>query len=229
MRELTSTRYQKSIVRDLSAYKHDLLKKPSSKKLGAAGRYVTKGKLKGAEVYTLTLVERETCPDDCGHWDNCYGNNMPFAHRFVGGPEFEERLRDEIADKCLAAAAKGRKVLVRLHILGEFYRPEYVYLWEAMLESFPNLYVWGYTHVTETNKPKVYRALANVRALHPDRWAVRWSDQPGVEFSANSEEIDTETKGEAVICPEQTGKTESCTTCSLCWDKKELRIIFKTH
>ena len=31
---------------------------------------------------TLTLVERETCPKDCIHWDDCYGNNMPFAHRF---------------------------------------------------------------------------------------------------------------------------------------------------
>ena len=226
---LTTTRYQKSVVRDLTAYPHDLLKKPSSKKLGAAGRFVTKGKLKGAEVYTLTLTERETCPDDCGHWNDCYGNNMPFAHRFEGGPELEARLEKEVTDKCFAAAKKGRDVLIRLHVLGEFYRPEYVFMWDRLFEALPNLHVWGYTHVTRDNNYPTYSALVRMRHQWGDRWAVRWSDQPWEAFSANSEEIDTEEKKKAIVCPEQTGKTKACTTCSLCWDKKELRIIFKTH
>ena len=224
----TTTIYRKSI-KPIADYQHDLLKKPTSKKLGAAGRYVAKGKLMGAEVYTLTLTERATCPDDCGHWDDCYGNNMPFAHRIEHGPEFEERLREEIAAKCIAARKKGRKVLIRLHVLGDFYSSQYVYLWEAALESFSNLYIWGYTHVTATNNPSTYKALAATRELHGDRFAVRWSDQPGHQYSANSEEIDTETRGESIVCPEQTGKTKACTTCALCWDQKQLRIIFKTH
>jgi len=64
----TTTKYPKS-KKPLTDYSHDVLKKPSSAKLGGAGRYVKKGKLKGAEVYTLTLTERETCPQSCGHWD----------------------------------------------------------------------------------------------------------------------------------------------------------------
>ena len=117
---LTTTRYQKS-KRTLADYPYEVLKKPSSAKIGSAGRYVKKGKLKGAEVYTLTLTERETCPQSCGHWDDCYGNNMPFAHRLEHGRELEERLVTEVGEKCRKAAEKNRKVLIRLHVLGDFY------------------------------------------------------------------------------------------------------------
>ena len=72
-----STRYQKSIK---NAHKFTTLKKGSSnKKLGFK---VTAKKWTGKRLYSLTLVERETCPTTCHHWDDCYGNNMPFAHRF---------------------------------------------------------------------------------------------------------------------------------------------------
>jgi len=220
---LTTTRYQKS-KKSLGGYSHDILKKPSSAKLGGAGRYVKKGKLKGAEVYTLTLTERETCPSSCGHWDDCYGNNMPFAHRLEHGPELESRLMVEVADKCYKAMAKGRKVLVRLHVLGDFYSAHYVHVWHSLMSQFSNLNVWGYTHVTANDNYDTYNALHRMRIEHGDRWAVRWSDTGGA-FSANSEELNY--KG--IVCPEQEGKTQACTTCSLCWDAPDKNIIFKTH
>ena len=72
-----STIYQKSIKQ---GSKTGLLKKGSSnKKLGFK---ITSKKWTGKRLYSLTLVERETCPTSCHHWDDCYGNNMPFAHRF---------------------------------------------------------------------------------------------------------------------------------------------------
>jgi hypothetical protein len=221
---LTTTRYQKSIKRNLADYPYEVLKKPTSAKLGAAGRYVVKGKLKGAEVYTLTLIERETCPTSCGHWKDCYGNNMPFAHRLEHGKDLERRLIDEVRAKCRKASEKGRKVLVRLHVLGDFYSAWYVFLWRKFLIMNPNLYVWGYTHVTEADNPDIYRELKINREGFPNRWHVRWSDTNG-EFSANSEKIATG----GIVCPEQEGKTTACTTCSLCWDAPDHQIIFKTH
>ena len=220
---LTTTRYQKS-KKKLDGYSHDILKKPSSAKLGGAGRYVKKGTLKGAEVYTLTLTERETCPTSCGHWEDCYGNNMPFAHRLEHGEELERRLIVELGQKCSAARKKGRKVLVRLHVLGDFYSVGYVELWRKLLVLHKNLYVWGYTHHTANTNSDIYKALFAVRNGFPDRWHVRWSDT-GMRFSANSERLDT--KG--IVCPEQEGKTKACTTCSLCWDAPDKNIIFKTH
>ena len=225
--QLQSTRYQKS-KKSLDTYSHDILKKPSSAKLGGAGRYVKKGKLKGAEVYTLTLTERETCPTSCGHWDDCYGNNMPFAHRLEHGPELEARLIAELKEKCTKAAEKGRKVLVRLHVLGDFYSVGYVLLWRKLLVLHKNLYVWGYTHHTAKHGGPIYEELFALRNGFPDRWHVRWSDT-GMRYSANSEELETTSKIHAIVCPEQEGKTKACTTCSLCWDAPDKNIIFKTH
>lgn len=219
-----STIYQKSI-KHVQEYPYDLLKKPTSKKLGAAGNKVLKGRLKGAQVFTLTLTERETCPESCGHWEDCYGNNMPFAHRFKVGEEFEERLFTEIDLKAQRAKAKGEKILVRLHVLGDFYSSGYVLKWVSKLVKHDNLYIWGYTHVTKTDNRDTWLALQYARNNFKDRWMVRWSDQPSIQFSANSEEI-SET---GIVCPEQTGKTAACTTCALCWDNSGKQIIFKTH
>ena len=223
MQTMTSTRYQKS-KRSLKDYSHDVLKKPSSAKIGSAGRYVKKGKLKGAEVYTLTLTERETCPQSCGHWDDCYGNNMPFAHRLEHGRELENRLIKEVKDKCRKAAEKGRKVLIRLHVLGDFYSVGYVRMWRQLLVLHKNLYVWGYTHVTPSDNLQIYHQLQLARDGFPERWHIRWSDTCG-DFSANSAEL----THEGIVCPEQEGKTQACTTCSLCWDAPDKNIIFKTH
>lgn len=227
MKILTSTRYQKS-KRSLNTYPYEILKKPSSKKLGSAGRYVKKGKLKNAEVYTLTLTERETCPTSCGHWDDCYGNNMPFAHRIEHGEELERQLSVELREKCSKAREKGRKVLVRLHVLGDFYSVKYVELWRKLLVLNNNLYVWGYTHHTAETDSDIYSALFMVREEFPERWHVRWSDT-GKKFSANSEELEYTSKTRAIVCPEQEGKTQACTTCALCWDAPDKNIIFKTH
>ena len=50
-----------NLIRDIDAYKYKVLKPSTNKKLG---KKVNKGKLKGARMYTLTLIERETCTDD---------------------------------------------------------------------------------------------------------------------------------------------------------------------
>jgi hypothetical protein len=149
---------------------------------------------------------------------------MPFAHRLEHGAELENRLYDEVNAKCTMARTKGRKVLVRLHVLGDFYSSEYVYLWHRLLSINPNLNVWGYTHVTADDDYPTYKALHRMRIDFGDRWAVRWSDTGGY-FSANSEELSYE----GIVCPEQEGKTKACTTCSLCWDAPDKNIIFKTH
>lgn len=220
----TSTIYQKSI-KDVKDYPFDLLKKPTSKKLGAAGTKVLKGRLKGAQVFTLTLTERDTCPESCGHWEDCYGNNMPFAHRFKVGEDFEERLFTEIDLKAQKAKAKGQKILVRLHVLGDFYSSGYVLKWVSKIVKHDNLFVWGYTHVTQTDNRDTWQALQYAQNNFKDRWMVRWSDQPSIQFSANSEEI----TDSGIVCPEQEGRTLSCTTCALCWESSDKQIIFKTH
>ena len=56
-----STVFQNSI-KVLKDYVYDLIKKSTNSKLG---KKVTKNTFKDYFIYTLTLIERETCPIDC--------------------------------------------------------------------------------------------------------------------------------------------------------------------
>ena len=74
---------------------------------------------KGMTMYSLSLEERATCPTDCQQWDNCYGDNMPFAHRFDHtDPNFISNLEQQLSslnDK------HTEGFVVRLHVLGDFF------------------------------------------------------------------------------------------------------------
>ena len=65
-------------VSDGMAASERVVKKSTNTKLG---KRVTKGKLAGFPIFTVTLEERATCPRSCIHWDDCYGNNMMNATR----------------------------------------------------------------------------------------------------------------------------------------------------
>ena len=219
---LTGTRYKKS-RRKLADYQHRILKPVTNKKLN---KRVTKGKLAGYKVYTLTLEERATCPPSCHHWSTCYGNNMPFAHRLEHGQELIRRIGDELAEH------GDKLLLVRLHVLGDFWSVEYVEAWAGWLAKYPNLAIWGYTHNwPDSPVPKeraIAEAITRTREAFPDRFNIRWSDRPDLPFSANSEDLQQPEKGKALICPEQLGG-DGCGKCTLCWDQPNRQIIFKTH
>ena len=87
-----TTRFYKSpnLIRDVSNYKFKVLKPSTNKKLG---KRVHKGHLRDARMYTLTLIERETCTNECEHWHDCYGNSMIYAHRFEVNNKFRARYK----------------------------------------------------------------------------------------------------------------------------------------
>lgn len=129
-----TTRFQKSIK---SIRKTDVLK--SGKDNAKLGGWVSVKKFNDYKIYQLSLVERETCPASCSHWRDCYGNGMPFAHRFKSGSLLEEKIDYELNHN------RMNNLLIRLHVLGDFYSPEYVEFWDNMLVKYPNIAVFGYT------------------------------------------------------------------------------------
>lgn len=189
---------------------------------------VKKGKFKGYVIHTLTLEERATCPRTCFHWDDCYGNNMAFAHRIQHGPELENKIRIEIDKLC--NTYKG--VMIRLHVLGDFYSVEYVNLWLELLLVYDNLAIWGYTGHQPTSP--IGRAINKGRTFTSARFNVRFSDAGDMNFSALSSDKPRDTitiknyEERATVCPEQTGKTPNCANCCLCWQSPD-PIIFLTH
>ena len=216
MSELTTTRFKKSIK---SPSEGRVLKPGSNnKKLGFG---ITANKWRGKKLYSLTLTERDTCPKSCHHWENCYGNNMPFAHRFDTNG-LEAKLRQEI-DGLMAKHTKG--IVVRLHVLGDFYSVGYVEFWASMLQRWPKrLAVFGYT--AREPHTAIGKRIADVEQAYPDYWAIRQSRSKaydGTRYAA-SEEFE----GDCFICPEQTGKLDSCADCGLCWSVTKT-VKFLTH
>ena len=211
----TKSRYQKSL-RDPRT---GLLKPGSNnKKLGFR---ITRGKWAGKKLYSLTLEERTTCPESCHHWDDCYGDNMPFAHRYKI-QNIDLFLHREI-DKLMEKHKDG--IVIRLHVLGDFFSVDYVKFWEEMLLEYPKLALFGYTAREEDS------------IIGERIWLInnRFSERCVIRFSRNKAyaadhlfAADESFEGEHFVCPEQTGKVKSCADCALCWTTQKT-VKFLSH
>ena len=189
---------------------------------------------KGMTMYSLTLEERATCPTDCEQWDNCYGDNMPFAHRF---DHTHVDFKDYLEVQLRALNDKHKEgFVVRLHVLGDFYNEIYITQWQLWLDQYPNMHAFGYTH--HASKSPLGNMLNNINRIYPTRFRIRFSDDPSTKFSAH---VTNEGSGKhyhwtapnvrlggAIFCPEQQGKTDSCASCGYCWSSDE-PVIFVEH
>ena len=199
-------------------YKYNLLKLSSNKKLG---KFIVKGRHINKPLYSLSLEERKTCPKSCFHWKTCYGNNMPFAHRFEGNNKLMLRLENEIK---LLSKKHEHGILIRLHVVGDFFSVKYVRFWKKLLGIYTNISIFGYT--ARTPFSPIGKEIVKLRNENWDNFSVRFSNSV-MELSANSENLLGGKKG--LICPEQLDKTKNCSNCGLCWNKNIDNIIFKTH
>lgn len=193
------------------------------------GGDVLVGWLEGARIYTLTLEERATCPTACRHWRSCYGNSMPHARRWAYGDALMAKIESEIADLCL----RHERVLVRLHILGDFWSVEYVDFWGRLLERHSGLSVFGFTAHKQGTEIGDY--IAAIRGMHPRRFWMRHSDMTGpwgsftIDFPTSQKTI-----GDAIVCPEQAEamsgdrRGRHCGNCGICWSS-DRPIVFVTH
>jgi hypothetical protein len=174
------------------------------------GRMVTKGRWAGMPIYTLTLEERRTCPATCAEWLSCYGNNMHLAQRLIVDGVFAARLRSEV--KALAKAHAGGFV-VRLHVLGDFPSRDYVELWRWLLNCHPELRLFGYT--ARAMDDPIGQAVLDLNFGFYDRVRIRFSGTDAEGLGATV--IDRAEDSRHVVCPAQTGATDCCGTCGLCW------------
>lgn len=196
-------------------------------KLKGTDGTITKGRLKGLPIYSLTLEERKTCPRSCQQWNSCYGNNMPFANRIdhTHG-EFELKLTEEIKS---LFTKHPQGILLRLHVLGDFYSVKYVNFWRKLKQTFPTLNLFGYTHRAPSSS--IGKAIAKLNS--EGAW-IRWSDTKETKYRPmGASVIDPGQEkslsfANSIVCPEQTGKTAGCATCGLCWAVKK-EILFLRH
>lgn len=191
------------------------------------GAKITKGPWAGAAIYTLSLVERETCPSTCPTWRECYGNAMPFARRHRPDDQLITRLAREVG----SLSRKHGKIAVRLHVLGDFFSDEYVWAWHELLAICTDLHVWGYT--AHPKGSSIGKMIQSLNADYPDRCAIRFSHSPDQEMSAGViwRQPESHIVPEGWVCPASMEKTATCGTCGLCWaaEKRDSRVIFPGH
>lgn len=189
------------------------------------GGTIKRGKWEGFPVFALTLEERATCPVSCRHWRSCYGNHMHLSKRVMHGGGLEERLEHELA---LLQYRNPNGFAVRLHVLGDFYSVDYVRRWAGFLDRFPALHVFGFTARIDAEQDPIARELVHLVLARWERFAIRFSNALVDECSTVSIEHPRQLPDDAVLCPQQTGKTDSCSTCALCWQSRR-RIAFLQH
>ena len=193
----------------------------NNKKLGTTR--IKKGPWKGLYIYSLTLVERETCPKSCIHWSDCYGNNLHLANRHTTNnliPKLESDL-----ERIMGERKNKKGIALRLHILGDFYSAEYVKFWESMLLNYPKLRIFGFTaRMPETTIGKQVR-LINLR--YSERCIVRFSANK-VSESLNSYAAEESFEGDNFVCPSTKENNITCASCAACWNSKKT-VKFITH
>lgn len=191
------------------------------------GSVVTKGDWEGAAIYTLSLVERETCPRTCQTWRECYGNAMPLARRHRPDSNLRKRLAQEL-DHLIE---KHGMVAVRLHVLGDFFSVGYVQFWASQLDKHRDLLVWGYT--AHRSNSKIGHEVWYNHQRFGGRWVVRNSNGPDDYLATGIiwRQPEAAVVPEGQVCPASMEKTASCGTCGLCWnwDMLETRIVFVGH
>lgn len=171
---------------------------------------------RGKPLFNLTLVERMTCPTDCPQWTVCYGNNMYLAKRYLPGQDLIDALN---ADLQVLEDKYPLGFVIRLHILGDFYSLDYVHFWGMALYTIPNMSIYGYTH--RQHGTPIGDAVTKMVQTFPDRVSILRSDPTGKGDplpSAHTVHKSQTPDAGIVICPEQTGKSESCLTCGLCFN-----------
>lgn len=191
------------------------------------GDRIIKGSWAGYPIYHLTLEERATCPDSCFLYSRCYGSGMPQARRHGTDGLMPVLERELVA----LQQVYPQGFAIRLHTLGDFFSIDYVRFWERMLDQLPALHVFGYT--AREKDTEIGAALWQITQTCWDRFAIRWSADDGAPQGSTTifRIPDAPRVPEGIVCPAETGKTNCCGTCGLCWSKatKDQAIVFIAH
>ena len=185
----------------------------NSSKIG--GR-IQKGPWRGLRVFTLTLEERATCPRSCAVWRECFGNGMPFARRHRAGADLEYLLSAEIA---MLSDEYPAGIAIRLHVLGDFYSARYAARWAVLLRRYPRLHLFGFT--AHPDGSPIAQIIERMNGRWPERCAIRFSraapSGQAMEATTIWRQPEAARVPEGIVCPAQTGGTDCCATCGLCW------------
>lgn len=133
-------------------------------------------------------------------------------------------LQNDFAFTIVVEIEKTRSPAFRLHVIGDFYTPEYTEKWIEIAERLPGIVFFGST--------RSWRCEYMAAALKIFR------DLPNVYIKASVDVTDDQdpfgcgwniwsVEGEGIPCPHDYGLVDNCAACQRCWTMKNLNVNFR--
>ena len=190
------------------------------------------GNRKVGRVWTFSLPSFVTCPG-ASTWcrQHCY------AWRF-------ERLRSNCRrayirnlamslepERFVAPVLKSLPEdasLVRIHVGGDYYSPEYSAAWLEICQARSNTQFWSYTRSWSVATLRL--GLEQLRALpNLALFASLDSEMPQPPEGWRLAFIENDPRASGVPCLHQQGQVESCLECGYCFRERAGNVVFTIH
>jgi hypothetical protein len=96
------------------------------------------------------------------------------------------------------------------------------------LDAHSQLHAFGFSARWNYAADPIAKALIDLVGKRWSRFAIRLSNAPIEQCATISIEHPYQRPDDAIICPQQLGKTAACVSCALCWQSTR-RIAFLQH
>lgn len=208
----------------------------------------------GPGVYTFDRLPGKgvgTCP---GSTEEC--ESICYAKRLAYNEPVWDLLRRNsekawIHDENDPLPADAR--IVRIHVSGDFDKPEYVQAWITLVRERPDVRFFGYTRswrvpalvekltaLRDEPNVQLFASVDRSSELPPEGWRIAWIDGdprlreyaaygPSLRYRVMTEGVARTSVTLTPVCPEETGRKANCESCRYCIDGKRGDIVFLQH
>jgi hypothetical protein len=189
---------------------------------------ISRGNLKLGKLPSFSLPVITTCPGKSPFCEvYCYGLKGMFILPKIKDKN-EERLdatlKADFVSRIINEIRSTGAPAFRLHVIGDFYSPEYIVKWIEIANSLQEVVFFGSTRSWRCeflSKPlKEFRDLENVFM----KASIDISDDLN-PFSCGWRVWSVEGKG--IPCPHDSKIVEDCASCGLCWKSKDIDTSFR--
>lgn len=190
------------------------------------------GNNKVGRVWTFSLPSFVTCPG-ASPWcrKHCYAWRLerlrPTCRRaYVRNLTlslYPERFVEHVLESLPEDAP-----LVRIHVGGDYYGPEYAAAWRDICDARPDTQFWSYTRswavpmilphlelLWAAPNLQLFGSVDPDMPLPPEGWRMAF--------------IEIDPRADGTPCRHQQGEVESCLQCGYCFREREGNVVFKVH
>jgi hypothetical protein len=194
---------------------------------------------------SATMVSQSSCPTYCPFiHSGCYaeGGNSGFTTRRLNRSTLTDPVGIATAEASAIDTLSGTRPL-RLHVVGDCTSDQTARILAGAVRDYKrrgkqNSAAWTYSHAWRDISRRSFgpiSVLASCESMEQVLRARRKGYATAIvvdRFASTKAYVADGVK--IVPCPQQTGKTENCATCRLCWNDKALRqtgvtIGFEAH